>query len=36
MEEEIQTVRKKFVKADCPRPFYNRVINQYNNRTKEQ
>ena len=36
MEEEIQTVRKKFVKAGCPRPFYNRVINQYNNRTKEQ
>ena len=36
MKEEIQTIRKKFIKADYPRPFVNSVINQYNNKTKEQ
>ena len=33
MKEEIQTIRKKFIKADYPRPF---AINQYNDKTKEQ
>ena len=36
MKEEIQTFRKKFIKADYPTPFINSVINQYNNKTKEQ
>ena len=36
MKEKIQTLRKKFIKADYPRPFVNSVINQYNNKTKEQ
>ena len=36
MIEEIQTIRKKFIKDDYPRPFFNSVINQYNNKTKEQ
>ena len=36
MKEEIQTIRKKFIKADYPRPFVNSVINQNNNKTKEQ
>ena len=36
MKEEIQTIRKKFIKADYPRPFVNSVINQYNDKTKEQ
>ena len=34
MKEEIQTICKKFIKADHPRPFVNSVINQYNNRLK--
>ena len=36
MKEEIQTIRKKFIKADYPKPFVNSVINQYSNKTKEQ
>ena len=36
IKEEIQTTRKKFIKADYLRPFVNSVINQYNNKTKEQ
>ena len=36
MKEEIQTIRKKFIKADYPRPFVDSVINQYNNKAKEQ
>ena len=36
MKEEIQTIRKKFIKADYPIPFVNSVINQYNNKSKEQ
>ena len=36
MREEIQTIRKKLIKADYPRPFVNSVTNQYNNNTKEQ
>ena len=36
MKEEIQTIHKKFIKADYPRPFVNSVINQNNNKTKEQ
>ena len=36
MEEEIQKVRKKFIKADYPRPFFNSVISQCDNKTKEQ
>ena len=36
MKEGIQTMRKTFIKADYPRPFVNSVINQYNNKTKEQ
>ena len=31
MKEEMQTIRKKFIKADYPKPFVNSVINQYNN-----
>ena len=27
-KEEIQTIRKKFIKANYPRPFVNSVINQ--------
>ena len=36
MKEEIQTIPKKFVKADYPRPFVNSLINQYYNKTQEQ
>ena len=36
MKEEIQIIRKTFIKADYPRPFVNSVINQYNDKTKEQ
>ena len=36
MKEKIQTIHKKFIKADYPRPFVNSVINQYNDKTKEQ
>ena len=36
MKEEIQTIHKKFIKANYPRPFVNSVINQNNNKTKEQ
>ena len=36
MKEEIQTIHKKFIKADYPRPFVNSVINQYNNKIMEQ
>ena len=36
MKEKIQTIRKKFIKADYPRPFVNSVINQYKDKTKEQ
>ena len=36
MKEEIQTIRRKFIKADYPRPFINSVIKQYNNKTKEE
>ena len=36
MKEEIQTIRKKFVTADYPRPFANSVIKQYNDKTKGQ
>ena len=36
MKEEIQTIRKNVIKADYPRPFVNSVMNQYNNKTKEQ
>ena len=36
MKEEMQTICKKFIKADYPRAFVNSVINQYNNKTKEQ
>ena len=36
MKEEIQTIHKKFIKADYPRPFVNSVINQYKDKTKEQ
>ena len=36
MKEEIQTIRKKFIKADYPKPFVNSVINQYSNKAKEQ
>ena len=36
MKEEIQTIRKKFVKADYPRPFINSLINKSNNKTREQ
>ena len=36
MKEEIQTILKKFIKANYSRPFFNSVINQYNNQTKEQ
>ena len=36
MKEEIQTIRKRFIKAEYPRPFVNNAINQYNNKTKEQ
>ena len=36
MKEEILNIRKKFIKADYPRPFVNSVINQYNNKSKEQ
>ena len=35
MKEEIQ-ICKKFIKADYPRPFVNNVINQQNNKIKEQ
>ena len=35
MKEEIQTIRKKFIKTDYPRLFVNSLINQYNNKTKE-
>ena len=36
MKEEIQTIRRKFIKADYSRPFINSVIKQYNNKTKEE
>ena len=36
MKEEIQTICKRFIKADYPRSFVNSVINQYSNKTKEQ
>ena len=36
MKEEIQTIRKKFIKFDYPRAFVHGVIKQYNNKTKEQ
>ena len=36
MKEEIQTIRKRFIKADYPIPFANSVINQYINKSKEQ
>ena len=36
MKEEIQTIRKKFIKADYPKPFVNSVINQHSNKAKEQ
>ena len=36
MKEEIQTICKTFIKTYHPRPFANSVINQYNNKTKEQ
>ena len=36
MKEKIQTIHKKFIKADYPRPFVNSVINQYNNKIMEQ
>ena len=36
MKEEMQTIRKTFIKADYPRPFVNSVINQYKDKTKEQ
>ena len=36
MKEEIQTIHKKFIKADYPRPFVNNIISQYNTKTKEQ
>ena len=36
MKEKIQTMLKNFIKAAYPRPFVNCVINQYNNKTKEQ
>ena len=36
MKKEIQTIHKKFIKADSPRPFVNSVISQYNNKTKQQ
>ena len=35
MKEEIQTIRKKFIKPGYPRPYVISVINQYNNETKE-
>ena len=36
MKEEIQIFCKKFIKANYPRLFVDIVINQYNNKTKEQ
>ena len=33
MKEEIQTIRKRFIIADYPKPFVNSVINQSNNKT---
>ena len=36
MKEKIQIIRKRFIKADYPRPFFNSGIKQYNNKTKEQ
>ena len=36
MKKEIQTICKRFIKADYPSPFLNSVINQHNNKTKEQ
>ena len=36
IKEEIQTIRKKFTKADYARRFANSVINQSNNKTKEK
>ena len=36
IKEEIQTICKKFIKNDYPIPFFNSVINQYNNKNKEQ
>ena len=36
MKEEIQTIHKRFITANYPRPFVNSVISQYNNKIKEQ
>ena len=36
MKEEIQSIRKKFIKADYPIRFVKSVINQNNNKTKKQ
>ena len=36
IEEEIKTIRKKFIKADYPVPFINSVINQYKDKIKEK
>ena len=35
MKKDIQTIRKKFIKADYSRSFVNSAINQYN-KIKEQ
>ena len=36
MKDEIQKIRKKFIKADYPRSFVNIVTSLYNNKIKEQ
>ena len=36
MKQEMQTIHKRFINSDYPRAFANSVINQYNNKTKEQ
>ena len=36
MKRKIQTIHKKFIKADYPRPFVNGVINQYNKTNEQQ
>ena len=35
MKEEIQSISKKFIKADYPIRFVKSVINQNNNKTKK-
>ena len=36
MKDEIQKIRKKFMKADYPRSFVNSVTSLYNNKIKKQ